>query len=251
MDVTVIVANYNQLSTLPLTLTSLDVQTQKPKRVIVADDGSCDGTIDWLDSLPDNYYAFDLSYVTHKHAGYALTSIENLASSFIDSGRILLTNADLIHLKDSVRNHGEMGKDKIAGGLICEISMPASKTVRCSDIRDFPKLKDIFENNTGKLTNREYYIRDVKRNFYGIWGGNFSVAYELFAKVNGFNEEYHSLYGGEEADLIQRLLKAGGTPAWAYNSTAYHLAHPSRQYGRVALGNEKYRKEYLANNNHK
>lgn len=248
MDVTVIVASYNQLSTLPLTLTSFDIQSKKPKRVIIADDGSCDGTVEWLDSLPEDYYNFDLSYVTHKHDGYALTSIENLAASFINSDRILMTNADLIHHPKSVESHGKIKLNSIAGGLVLEISMPASKSIGCSDIRDFSKMDSIYSKNQGTLTNKEYYIRDAEYNFYGIWGGNFSVSFELFDKVSGFNEEYHSLYGGEEADLIQRLRRAGGQPVWAYNSTAYHLAHPSRQYGKAALGNIKYRKEYLANN---
>jgi hypothetical protein len=109
----------------------------------------------------------------------------------------------------------------------------------------------MFSDNKGKLSNHEYVIRDPLKNMYGIWGGNFSVSVDKFKDVGGFNEDYHGLYGGEEADLIQRMMKKGARPAWVYNSTAYHLAHPSRQYGIAALGNIKYRKEYLANNSDK
>jgi GT2 family glycosyltransferase len=249
LDVTVIVANYNQLSTLPVVLASLDCQTQIPSRVIVADDGSCDGTIDWLDAIP-GLFKFEISYVTHRHTGYGLTVIENLASSFVDSGRIMMTNADVIHGRNSVEAHAGMQPNQIAGGCVHEIAEPASRMVGVSDVRA-GRIEEIFERNKGKVTNFQYFVRSPRANFYGIWGGNFSVSVEKFREVGGFNEDYHKLYGGEEADLIQRMRKMGGEPAWAYNSMAYHLAHPSRQYGKAALGNMKYRSEYLANNNHK
>ena len=79
----------------------------------------------------------------------------------------------------------------------------------------------------------------------GIWGGNFSVDAVRFREVGGFDERYRLMYGGEEADLVQRLVRRGALPAWAYNSTAYHLAHPTRAYGEVALGNVKYKMEHL------
>jgi GT2 family glycosyltransferase len=246
--VTVVIANYNQLSTLPLSLASMEYQKTHPSNVIIADDGSCDGSIEWLDALPTDAYSFPLYYVTHKHTGYGLTIIENLASRFAPNGRILFTNADVIHHPDSVGGHASMAENKIAGGCIKEVSEPASKTIKYSDIKNFEKFQDIFKHNKGRLTNYEYLERDAKLNMFGVWGGNFSVSTKLFREVRGFNEGYLGFYGGEESDLIQRLRMNGGELAWAYNSTAYHLAHPSRQYGKSALGNIKYRMEYFREN---
>ena len=241
--VTVVIASYNQLSTLPLAIRSMVVQKVAPERVIVADDGSCDGTREWLDASPD--WPFPVYYVTHRHNGYGLTVIENLAASFVEEGRILFTNADVVHHPDSVGSHAGARKGAIAGGRVCEIAAPASTRVTVRDIDDFKRLRFLFDCNRGELSNYEYIIRDAANNIYGIWGGNFSVDIDGFREAGGFNERYRQLYGGEESDLIQRMFKNGEMPAWAYNSTAYHLAHPQRAYGDMALGNVKYRMEYL------
>lgn len=244
MSVTVVIANYNQLSTLPVVLASMRFQKTPPDRVIVADDGSCDGTREWLDSVPDDY-PFELRYVTHEHDGYGLTIIENLATSFIKEGRVMFTNADVIHHPDSVREHGKMGDNKIAGGVIREIATSRARSMGIPDVVDFKRVELAFASHKGKVTNAAYLKCDPVQNWYGIWGGNFSVSALKLSQVGGFNEEYKGLYGGEEADLIQRLRKIGCKPAWAYNSVCYHLAHKSRVYGAEALGNQKYRKEYL------
>jgi glycosyltransferase involved in cell wall biosynthesis len=241
--VTVVIANYNQLLTLPLVLASMEYQKQKPAKVIIADDGSCDGSVEWLDALPDDAYSFPLYYVTRKHTGYGLTTIENLASHFA-VGRIVFTNSDIVHHPESIQSHASMGDKEISGGLIREVAEPASQLIRYFDIKYFHKFETIFQTNEGKLTNHDYLLRDANLNMHGVWGGNFSVASKLFWKAGGYNEGYHGLYGGEESDLIQRLKAYGGELAWAYNSIAYHLAHPSREYGKRALGNIKYKIEY-------
>jgi glycosyltransferase involved in cell wall biosynthesis len=244
VGVTVVIAAHNQLSTLPLSLRSMAVQTTPPERVIVADDGSSDGTCEWLDAVPA--WPFPVGYVTHPHFGYGLAVIENLGASFVEAGRILFTNADVVHHPGSVGAHGGMKEGQVAGGRVREVALAASTLARVSDIDDFSGFERLFEENRGGLSNHDYIIRDPGSNIYGIWGGNFSVDAWRFHEVRGFDERYRLMYGGEEADLVKRLVRRGALPAWAYNSTAYHLAHPPRAYGESALGNTKYRMEHLA-----
>lgn len=243
MTVTVVIAACNQLSTLPLALRSMERQTMRPAMVVVADDGSCDGTREWLDASPD--WPFPLCYVTHPHFGYGLTVIENLAASFVEEGRVLFTNADVVHHPGSVEGHAEAGEGQVAGGRVLELAMPASGRVRVRDVDDFSRFERLFGSNRGEMSNHEYIVRDPASNIYGIWGGNFSVDARAFWQVTGFNERYRLMYGGEEADLVRRLLECGVDPVWAYNSTAYHLAHPSRAYGQAKLGNVRYRLEHF------
>lgn len=244
MSLTVVISSYNQLLTLPVAIASMRCQDRPPERVIVADDGSCDGTREWLDSVSGDF-PFELGYVTHEHDGYGLTVIENLAISLVEGERVMFTNADVVHHPGSVQAHMEISDGRMAGGLIREIGSPGSLMVGQTDIDDFGRVERIFVNNRGKVTNEGYFKCNPELNWYGIWGGNFSVGISELLEVGGFNEEYKGLYGGEEADLIQRLKRIGCNPTWVYNSVCYHLAHKSRIYGSEALGNRKYRKEYL------
>lgn len=241
--VTVIVANYNQLSTLPLVLRSFACQTQLPERVIVADDGSCDGSSEWVDALPDDAYPFELRYTTGRHNLYGLTVSENRAARQVPNGRLLFTNADVVHAPDSVHAHSTMVQNEITGGRVNEIRFPESQRVTEGAIDDFLGFMDEFGSKLSDLSNHEYVIRDVTRNIYGIWGGNFSIDVSRFLAIGGFNEEYQGLYGAEEADLIKRFQKAGGGVNWVYNSTAYHLGHQPKPYRAKAMGNVKFRAE--------
>lgn len=245
MSVTVIVANYNQLSTLPVVIQSLASQSVLPSMVVVADDGSSDGTCEWLDALPEGLYPFPIRYTTARHNCYGLTASENRAAFMIPDGRLLFTNADVVHGARSVEAHQEISDDSIAGGVIREVAMPISLSVRWRDVVNLSVFEDEANKHLTDLTNYDYVARDPSVNFYGVWGGNFSVAVSRFLAIDGFNEEYRGLYGGEEADLIQRFRKAGGNVAWAYNSVAYHLAHSAKSYRASAAGNDKYRREYL------
>lgn len=245
MSVTVIVASYNQVSTLPLVLASMGCQSELPERVIVADDGSCDGTCEWLDAL-EGSYPFDLQYTTGRHHGYGLTSSENRAAAFADTDRIMLTNADVLHCPTSVEAHASLPEGTVAGGVIREITAAQASRVDVDLIGDWQALMCTFKSHFSRLSN-EPYMRSVKGNaMYGVWGGNFSVDTSAFQAVKGFNEEYQGLYGGEEADLIQRLTGNGCSLAWAYSSIALHLGHNARSYRQGAKGNTKYRQEYMS-----
>ncbi len=245
MTVTVIVSNWNQLDTLVKTLKSLERQSVKPCEVIIADDGSDDGTLKWFDGLPPGSYPFPLRCTTGPHNGYGLTVSENRAAKVATGALLLFTNADVVHAPGSVAGHAGVPGNRVAGGLVREIAQNVAEAVRVGDLHDWGTFEASIAGNLTDLSNSEYLIRDPAINIYGFWGGNFSVPREAFASVGGFNEGYRGLYGGEESDLIQRLLKKGLHLAWAHRSKVYHLAHNAKEYRGPALGNVKYRMEYL------
>ena len=248
--VSVVIASYNQIRTLPLSLESFAVQTVLPSMVIIADDGSCDGTPEWVDSLPDDAYPFPVRYTTGRHNGYGLTVSENRAASKVSGGRLLFTNADVVHNPTSVEAHGSMSDNFIAGGRICEIAEPYSHEIAPVDLDPFDVFLDEYGCHLSDLSNSGYVSNSPRENFYGIWGGNLSIDAWRFKILGGFDEEYRGKYGGEEADMIQRFFTMGGDVAWAYSSTAYHLAHSSKIYRGRADGNTKYREDYAATDNH-
>jgi glycosyltransferase involved in cell wall biosynthesis len=250
----IVVSAYNQLPTLKMVLESYRFQKVKPVSVVVADDGSSDGTQAWLDHVPDDYYPFRLSYTTRQHLWYRLASNNNTAAHYAISSRILFTNADQIHAPGSVGSHIEMPDDVVGVGIFLGIRFPESRTVTIETIREFPAVERLYESyrdhkrNDVWLTGEGPASRDPKKwalmdvDPRGVWGGNISVPTDLFWKVGGYDEGYDAGWGGEESDLAERIVKAGGKIRWVVGSVLYHLGHPIRNYAEMEnrFGSRRY-----------
>lgn len=244
MTVSVIVSSYNQVMTLPLALAAMAGQKEHPAEVIIADDGSEDGTAEWFECRKEDY-PFPLHMTTGPHKGYGLAVSENRAARAAVGDLLLFTNADVIHAPSSVLFHSTIPDARVAGGVIREIRRELAEQLMPADVEDWDSLAALMDGNLTETTNFEFVIRLPELNIYGVWGGNFSVPRELFLSVGGFDEEYLGHYGGEEADLIQRLRGKGARVVWADGSHAFHLEHSKKPYHHEASGIIKYRLKYM------
>lgn len=241
MHVSVVMSSYNQLAALKLALASLYAQSHSPTEVIVADDGSTDGTLEWLDRQDTPFASF--AYVTRPHSGYGLVGVNAMGVAEAHGERILFANADVVYCSDWVKVHSSLHPSVIAGGLICGISRDVAAHVTRDDVMSGRIAKIAKEHPSGK-TNHAYLIRDPKHNLYGVWGGNYSVSRLILDRAGGINQGFHQKYGGEEADLIVRGRKCGACVQWVPKAIGWHLDHIQRTYQKRATGNVKYRKEH-------
>lgn len=238
--VSVVVSSYNQKNELRLALESLANQEMLPIEVIVTDDGSTDGTLEWLDSLSADAFPFELSYITCEHNGYNLAGAYNNAAKLARAARIIFTNSDIIHNRKSVKAHMKVESDKIGMGYTGVIPLPKSKAVTKEHILS-PTTLDTMADANSYLCNAS------------IQGGNFSVPVHIFNELGGFSKKYFGKYGSELADLIERAKKVGHEPVVATlgdkttreSSCCWHLAHPPRTYKERQLGNKYFQKEHL------
>lgn len=230
---TIIVSCFNQAHSLPLFLESMFFQSTPPQQVIVADDGSSDGVCQWIEQNAERY-PFPLSYVTRRHNGYGLASIQNLAAIHATSSRILFTNADVLHCPDSIAEH--IQATGVAGGVVKGIAGPKSGKITQEMLTDFQRIEKLSQQAPSGRNNAEYIqCTDPNENPLGVWGGNFSVPKEAFEAVHGFDEEFQG-WGGEDAEIARRLVEQGYKAQWVTNSVAYHLDHPVRQYANDQTG---------------
>jgi glycosyltransferase involved in cell wall biosynthesis len=236
-DVTVVVSCYNQIHVLPFFLESMFFQNRLPKEVIIADDGSDDGTGEWLNNNVHRY-PFKISYLTRENNGYRLASLNNFASKDILSGRILFTNADVIHSPNSIFAHSL--QKGVLGGVVIGIDTPRAEKVTMAEIRDYDYLLRIQEDCPSARHNRDYIAStNPQHNPIGVWGGNFSVPADKFHKANGFDEGFQG-WGGEDNELVRRLARIGCKVGWAMDSKGIHLDHETRQYAYDQEGSNYY-----------
>jgi glycosyltransferase involved in cell wall biosynthesis len=239
--VSVLVSSYNQLDKLKFFLESMYRQNELPVEVIVTDDGSTDGTIEWMDSLRNDQYPFPVRYVHRNHGGYRLASLQNFGARQARGTRLLFSNADVLHCPSSVSSHASMRGNMLGVGIIKGISVEGASLVTVGAILDFNQVLRLGETHQVELTNLKWGFYDLNTNPIAVWGGNFSVPAETFAKVGGFDESYVG-WGGEDANLAGRCRDmAGCRLEWAKKSTAFHLGHPLRIYSYRQLGSIKYR----------
>jgi GT2 family glycosyltransferase len=225
---TVVVTSYNQLSSLKLVMESFRVQSVKPIEVIVADDGSTDGTTEWLDALDTDAYPFPVAYITCSHNGYNLAGAYNEAARKATGERIIFTNADIIHNRYSVEKHMSHLK-RIVNGMTTVIPLPLSRAVTVDDVREPLRLKDKADD--------KHLCNSLER------GGNLSFPADIFRELGGFSKGYNGKYGSECLELVSRAQEGGHELAKEQESCGFHLAHPARGYKQQQLGHKKFRED--------
>ncbi len=92
--VSIIIPTFNRLNWIPTCLDSIKAQTYPNIETLVIDDGSTDGTVEWLKSQPD--YAFAQLHVQPKNGGASIARNDGIRRArgeliaFIDSDDVLL-----------------------------------------------------------------------------------------------------------------------------------------------------------------
>ncbi len=98
-SVGVLIAAHNEASVLPSTLRALLAQTDPPSRIVVADDGSDDGTADVLDAeFGDRYQSLRILRLSHRGKAAAL----NRALLAVDTDVVVTMDADTVPTPDAI-----------------------------------------------------------------------------------------------------------------------------------------------------
>jgi glycosyltransferase involved in cell wall biosynthesis len=202
-----------------------------PVEVIVVDDGSDDGTLEWLKES-ETKYPFKLTVISRKHAGYRLASLNNMGAQKANTSRILFTNADVLHCYESVKYHAELDGSTVGAGMVKGIA------------RDDSMIKFIMSRGLDKLplagrSNEGFLNLDPAKDQAGVWGGNLSVPSVPFYDIGGYDESYAG-WGGEDADMVGRLVEKGAGVEWLTDSTGFHMKHAFRDYHYESKGSKKY-----------
>jgi glycosyltransferase involved in cell wall biosynthesis len=240
--VSVVLSSYNQRDTIEMALEAMYFQEDLPVEVIIADDGSTDGTLEWIDSVASKY-PFPVRYITRKHTWYRLASLNNLAARHTKGKRILFTNGDQVHCPGSIGSHYELDDNTVGGGVFKGVAEPYSREVDLQMVREWGRLEELATEHPSTKTNVGYIeSTDPNINPIGVWGGNISVPAAIFEKIGGYDEGFDVGWGGEENNLVRCCTEKGATVKWVMGSYIYHLDHPLKAYSLSQLGSKRYLK---------
>ena len=222
MDISVIIPTYNRKNTLPRAVESVLNQTYKPTEIIVVDDGSTDGTADWLSA---NYSSLQIIQQPNKGVSSARNAGINSARgdwiALLDSDdewlpdkleiqvKLLQNNAELrfchtneIWIRNGVRIN-QMKKHQKYGGHIFN---------KCLDMCRISPSSVLFHQSI--LADVGYFDKDLKVcEDYDLWlriTAKFPVLYidePLIKKYGGHADQLSKVEDGIESHRIKVLEK--------------------------------------------
>ncbi len=212
--VSVIVLNWNGKHFLKICLDSLLKQTLEGFKIIVVDNGSTDGSVEFVEKnyIEVKILALDKNYGFAKANNLAMQKVLSEGTKYI----ALLNNdtrADKCWLSELVKT---MSSDKTIG--IC-----ASKMLRM----DSPQILDstghvfkggmICDRGHDELDRGQY---DKKVNVVGASAGACLYRKEMLEAMGLFDESFGSYY--EDADISWRAFKGGWKARYVSTAVVYH-----------------------------
>jgi glycosyltransferase involved in cell wall biosynthesis len=221
MKASIILSSHNDLPSLGLSVESLKYQTEKDFEIIIGDDGSTDGTIEYLKKE-------GIKYFSRPNEGYRLAYIWNRGVDLASGDRFIFGNADIISHPKRIEEHLKFGGNLVAG---IYPSIPIEKVPLITSQMIADKFEDIVSLAT--QDRRKDFINEVKRPYliHGkkippryMYGGNWSCPADVFRNLNGLDEGFKG-WGGEDFDFARRAQLDGHDIIFNQNCIGYHLDH--------------------------
>ena len=209
MNISVVIPTFNRKLILKKCLLALENQLLNNKiisyEIIVIDDGSTDGTTNWIaenkETLPH------VVLYEQSHAGPAsarnlgVLKSKNEIIIFIDSDLIVVNNFLISHVDKLYKYWEKFNKNCFTYGSVINTSN--------------------FENPE----NENFKITDISYAYFAT--GNVAISRDLLLKVGLFDNSF-SLYGWEDLELGERLKKLGTKLIKCPEAKGFHW-HPPFQ----------------------
>ena len=197
--VSIIIPTFNRLKWISICLDSVKAQTYSNIEVLVIDDGSTDGTVEWLRSQPD--YAFVRVHVQPQNGGASIARNDGIRLArgeliaFIDSDDALLPK----HVETAV---GVFEKHPQTGLFCCDSTLIDANGEVLFAGRTWHQIQSQLKNRVVETGFRT--LRDIFE-FSHIFPG-FTLPKVVFEKVGDFDQ---SIFPMDDYDLMLRVAGAG------------------------------------------
>ncbi len=230
-DLAIIVTSYQIPWHVRRVLESIAVQrTHKRLEVVVADDGSTDETpqvvADFAATAP-----FRVHFVTHPHTTFHPARCRNSGVRLSTAPQLLFVDGDCLLPPDHVEQHLRAAHPAVATCSYCiRLDESTSQRVTLGAVRSGAYCQWASLDDRRRL--RHMHLKALWYSAIGhptkpaFRSGNFAIAREDFAHINGFDENFRG-WGCEDDDFGRRLRTVGVRAVSILNRTCvYHMWHP-------------------------
>lgn len=227
MKVSLIITTYNWKEALQVVLTSVSKQTRLPDEVIIADDGSSDGTAQMISALQVNF-PVPIIHSWQVDDGFKAAQSRNKAIAKAAGDYIVLIDGDMVLSPKFIESHikfskklqfiqgtrvpsNEVGGHKLLAGGVDKLNFYSNGIRHRNNAIHSFVLSSIFSGikNTGDS------IRSCNMSF---WKSD-------IIDCNGFNEDFVG-WGREDTELTHRLYNAGKQRLYLrFAGIAFHIYH--------------------------
>jgi glycosyltransferase involved in cell wall biosynthesis len=204
----IVIPTFNRRQLLLQTLDSLTRQSVGPDRyeVIVAMDGSNDGTLEALQAFHPPYR---LRWIWQPNRGPA--AARNAAAELAEEIVLIFLDDDQRAAPGLVAAH--LSRHATAGTVLVQGYYPMAEG--CA--RRGTAL--VFDRSLGALPS---VVDSGGRRRWHVWGANFSVRAETWRAVGGFDDAFRG-YGGEDTDFGLRVSELGVPCVFEPRALSHHL----------------------------
>ena len=222
MQVSFVIPLYNCL---PLTQAMVvSLQASLPAglthEIILVDDGSTDGTREWLATLPGPFRVV----LNERNLGYAAAN--NRGAALAQGDLLALLNNDLVlprgWLEPLLAAHRQLGDRAGVVGNV-QLSIPSGEVDHAGMRLNLKGKWEHVRQRPNALVRR---LQPIRRS-PAVTGACVLLGRALWRELGGFDEAY--VNGGEDVDLCFRAAQAGRVNAVALRSTVYHHVSASPQ----------------------
>lgn len=240
--VRVVVAAYQQLPMLRLGLRGYLRQTTRDFSLVIADDGSTDGTRAFLEAFAREAEAAGIPFEHHwqEDRGFRKSRILNTAlRAATDETLFLFSDGDCIPPRRFIELHRqshEPGSFHVGGCV--RLSEEVSKRITTAHVDDgsFETwITDADRRDLGRRARKSRWgVRLRRPRRPKVLGLNMAFDRALFEAINGFDERFEG-YGFEDSDLRDRAMRHRPRPEVKIHygvNDVFHLWHPRSPGGR-------------------
>ena len=224
-----IIPTYNRKEILRMVLSALLLQSYPENKyeIIVADDGSSDGTGDMTQEMAKEHK--QIKYFFQEDKGFRAGTARNLGAKHAMGSILIFLDNDVVAEPDLIRNYTRaLQKFDVAQGYTAgyfsdrKYSIEALKnSINMGSIKCLPLFEEF----------RHRHFMDQQKNNSAdnpeIWhffvSNNFAIKKKVFQKEQ-FDESFVG-WGGEDSEFGYRLCKQGFSIGLAKECIGFHAAH--------------------------